>query len=199
MDRILDRYQARKKLIKEKTTLEIEFLFKSCPARYNIDELREIHRTINGGIFQSAGKFSFEHHEFKFFKSEKLNAKENNDAKIDDINQLMAEICNLKDKIDELDEKEFIKTLVVKLVDIWKIKIFYDCNLRTVLVYAVMFGKECGFDVDEKILMNNLGFIKTEFEKASDIKYLFGKYDNYDELYRIFIHAFTGLKCYGME
>ena len=97
----------------------------------------------------------------------------------------MKEIAKLKRTGD--NDKDIVFKLVRIIASIWQTYPFREGNTRTVIVFAVLFAKSLGFEVEHKLFKNNSAYVRNALVWASQ-----GVYSKYEYLERIFFDAILG-------
>ena len=84
-------------------------------------------------------------------------------------------------------KKDIVFRLVRIIASIWQTHPFREGNTRTVIVFAVLFAKSLGFEVEHELFKNNSAYVRNTLVWASQ-----GIYSKYEYLERIFFDAILG-------
>lgn len=154
--------------------------------KFNIETLRDIHRTIFGQVYEWAGEFRT----IQMIKPEDVLGGDTvryaypNEIK-KQLNDSMKELAKLK-RTGEND-REVVFRMVRILAQIWQTHPFREGNTRSVIVFAVLFAKSLGFDVNHDLFRIHSAYVRNALVWASQ-----GIYSKYEYLERIFFDAVLG-------
>ena len=154
--------------------------------KFNTETLQDIHRNIFGQIFDWAGEFRT----IQMVKYEDvLGGDTVRYAYPKQIKKqlsiTMKEIAKLKRTGD--NDKDIVFRLVRIIASIWQTQPFREGNTRTVIVFAVLFAKSLGFEVEHELFKTNSSYVRNALVWASQ-----GIYSKYEYLERIFFDAILG-------
>lgn len=147
--------------------------------KFDLDYVKNIHKYILCDIYDWAGEFRtipMEKPEdvlggdtvrYAYPKEIELKA-----------NECLNELNRINWNVKELEDKAMDFTKLIAAL--WQVHPFRDGNTRTVVTYAFRFSEEHGFKMDRKLLLDNFGYVRKAFVKASD-----GEYSEYKYLYKI--------------
>ncbi len=150
---------------------------------FNVDTLLDIHRTVFGQIYDWAGEFRT----IQMVKSEDVLGGDTvryaypKEIK-KELTASMKELSKLK-RTGEND-KDIVFRLVRIIAQIWQIHPFREGNTRSVIVFAVLYAKSLGFDVDHELFRVHSSYVRNALVWASQ-----GIYSKYEYLERIFYDA----------
>lgn len=165
------------------TNLSMTFLYNNIYDKFNVDTLCDIHKIIFGQIYDWAGTFRT----IQIVKYEEVLGGDTvrysypNCIK-KELNSTMREINKLKRNGNNDDDIVF--RLVRIIASIWQIHPFREGNTRTIIVFAVLFSKYLGFNVDHNLFKVNSSYVRNALVWASQ-----GIYSKYEYLERIFFDA----------
>lgn len=154
--------------------------------KFNIETLKDIHRIIFGQIFEWAG----EYRTIQMVKYEDVlggdTVRSSYPKEIKkQLNDAMKEIAKLKR--NGFNDRDIVFCLVRIIAQIWQIHPFREGNTRTVIVFAVLFAKTLGFEVNHELFKIHSAYVRNALVWASQ-----GIYSKYEYLERIFFDAILG-------
>lgn len=151
--------------------------------KYDTATLQEVHRILFGQVYPWAG-------EFRTIQMKKAEDVLGGDtvryaypAEIkDQLSLSMGELCALKRNSG--NDRDVIFRLVRLIAQIWQIHPFREGNTRSVIIFAVLFAKSLGFEVDHALFRAHAAYVRNALVWASQ-----GIYSKYEYLERIFYDA----------
>ena len=150
---------------------------------FNTETLMDIHRSIFGQIYDWAGEFRT----IQMIKSEDVLGGDTvryaypKEIK-KQLNTSMKELAKLKRNGE--NDRDIVFRLVRIISQIWQTHPFREGNTRSVIVFAVLFALQLGFDVDHELFRVNSAYVRNALVWASQ-----GIYSKYEYLERIFYDA----------
>lgn len=165
------------------TNLAMTSIYNRQYEKYNTDTLKDIHWTIFGQIYDWAGEFRT----IQMIKPEDVLGGDtvryayHKEIK-KQLTASMNEIAKLKR--NGQNDKDVVFRLVRIIAQIWHTHPFREGNTRSVIVFAVLFAKSLGFEVDHELFRAHSVYVCGAFVWASQ-----GIYAKYEYLERIFFDA----------
>ena len=165
------------------TNLAMTGIYTRKYATYNTETLLDIHRTIFGQIYDWAGTFRT----IQMIKSEDVLGGDTvrysypNEIK-KQLTVAMKELAKLKRTGD--NDRDLVFRLVRIIAQIWQIHPFREGNTRSVIVFAVLYAKSLGFDVDHDLFRIHSAYVRNALVWASQ-----GIYSKHEYLEKIFFDA----------
>ncbi len=165
------------------TNLAMAGIYNRKYTQFNTDSLMDIHRSIFGQIYDWAGEFRT----IQMVKAEEvLGGDTVRYAYPKEIKRqltaAMKEISKLKR--NGSNDRDIVFRLVRIIAQIWQIHPFREGNTRSVIVFAVLYAKHMGFDVDHELFRIHASYVRNALVWASQ-----GIYSKYEYLERIFYDA----------
>lgn len=151
--------------------------------KFNTATLQDIHRTIFGQLYDWAGEFRSIH----ICKSEAvlggMSVNYSYPAGIKkELNAAMKELAALKRNGN--NDRDIAFRMVRIIAHIWQIRPFREGNTRTVIVFAVLFAKSLGFEVNHELFRLHSSYVRNSLVMAS-----LGYYSEYEHFEKIFFDA----------
>lgn len=148
---------ARIKLIKEKNPVK---------ANYDYEHLKSYHKYI----FQDLYEFAGEQRTVNIEKAELvLNGLM---FKHSDVEKIEKEITGSLNRLNNVDwliasHEEKVNAFTVALSDVWKAHAFREGNTRTTITFFVQYAKEHGFPLNEKLIADNIRYVRDSLVASS--------------------------------
>ncbi|MFA5526856.1 MAG: Fic family protein [Acholeplasmataceae bacterium] len=92
----------------------------------------------------------------------------------------------LKNDLKSLKKEDFIHVFTRMIAEIWKVHPFREGNTRTVSVFALLFLKQYGYDLNTEFISQNAKYFRNALVMAS-----IGEYAEYQYLQNILIDAIS--------
>ncbi len=164
------------------TNLAMAGIYNQRYDHFNTDTLLNIHRTIFGQIYTWAGEFRT----IQMVKAEEvLGGDTVRYAYPKEIKtQLAAAMKELVKLKRSSNDRDIVFRMVRIIAQIWQIHPFREGNTRAVIVFAVLYAKHMGFDVDHELFRIHASYVRNALVWASQ-----GIYSKYEYLERIFYDA----------
>lgn len=165
------------------TNMAMACIYNCTYEKFNVDTLKDIHRTIFGQIYERAG----EYRTIQMGKAEEVMGGDTvwyaypREIK-KQLNASMKELAKLKR--NGSNDRDIVFRMVRLNAQIWQIHPFREGNTRTVIVFAVLYAKSLGFDVDHELFRTNAFYVRNSLVWASQ-----GIYSKYEYLEKIFFDA----------
>ena len=165
------------------TNLAMSAIYERDYNKFDIETLRDIHRSIFGQIFDWAGEFRT----IQMIKYEEVLGGDTvryaypKDIK-KELTATMKEIGKLKRTGD--NDHDVVFRLVRIISAIWHTHPFREGNTRTVVVFAVLLAKHLGYEVDHELFKDNSSYVRNALVWGSQ-----GIYSKYEYLEKIFFDA----------
>lgn len=165
------------------TNLAMAGIYVRKYSAFNLDTLLDIHRTVFGQIYDWAGEFRT----IQMVKAEDVLGGDTvryaypKDIK-KELTASMKELSKIK-RTGEND-RDVVFRLVRIIAQIWQTHPFREGNTRSVIVFAVLYAKSLGFDVDHDLFRVHSSYVRNALVWASQ-----GIYSKYEYLERIFYDA----------
>lgn len=162
------------------TNLAMTGIYTHKYAVYNTETLLDIHRNIFGQIYDWAGSIRT----IQMIKSEDILGGDTvryshpNEIK-KQLTAAMKELAKLK-RTGE-NNRDLVFRLVRIIAQIWQIHPFRKGNTRSVIVFAVLYAKSLGFDIDHNLFRSHSAYVRNALVWASQ-----GIYSKYEYLENIF-------------
>ena len=171
------------------TNLAMAGIYNRKYEKFDTGTLQDIHRTIFGQIYEWAGEFR----EIQMIKPEDvLGGDTVRYAYPKEIKKLltaaMKEIAKLHRNGE--NDREIVFRMARVIAQIWQTHPFREGNTRSVIVFAVLFAKSLGFEVEHELFRVHASYIRNALVWASQ-----GIYSKYEYLERIFYDAILGEKA----
>lgn len=165
------------------TNLAMTGIYTRKYTTYNTETLLDIHRNIFGQIYDWAGSFRT----IQMTKSEDVlggdTVRYSYPGEIKkQLTVAMKELAKLKRTGDNDSDLVFRLTRII--AEIWQIHPFREGNTRSVIVFAVLYAKSLGFDVDHDLFRIHSAYVRNALVWASQ-----GIYSKYEYLEKIFFDA----------
>lgn len=179
-------YELLRKAEADITNLAMAGIYNRRYEKFNTDTLRDIHRTIFGQIYDWAGEFRT----IQMIKPEDVLGGDTvryaypKEIK-KQLNDSMKELAKLK-RTGEND-RDIVFRMVRLLAQIWQTHPFREGNTRSVIVFAVLYAKSLGFEVNHELFRIHSSYVRNALVWASQ-----GIYSKYEYLERIFFDAILG-------
>lgn len=179
-------YELLRKAEADITSLAMAGIYNRRYERFNTDTLRDIHRTIFGQIYDWAGEFRT----IQMIKPEDVLGGDTvryaypKEIK-KQLNDSVKELAKLK-RTGENDRDIVFRTVRL-LAQIWQTHPFREGNTRSVIVFAVLYAKSLGFEVNHELFRTHSSYVRNALVWASQ-----GIYSKYEYLERIFFDAILG-------
>ena len=154
--------------------------------KFDTETLEDIHRTIFGQIYEWAGEFR----EIQMIKPEDVLGGDTvryaypKEIK-KQLTASMKEIAKLHRNGE--NDREIVFRMVRIIAQIWQTHPFREENTRSVIVFAVLFAKSIGFEVEHELFRVHASYVRNALVWASQ-----GIYSKYEYLERIFYDAVLG-------
>ncbi len=168
------------------TNLAMAGLYNRRYRKFDMETLQDIHRTIFGQIYEWAGTFR----EIQMIKPEDvLGGDTVRYAWPKEIKKQLA--ASMKDlaglRRTGENDREVVFRLVRLIAQIWQTHPFREGNTRSVIVFAILFARSLGFDVEHTLFRTHAAYVRHALVWASQ-----GIYSKYEYLERIFYDAILG-------
>ncbi|MHB1151075.1 MAG: Fic/DOC family protein [Eubacteriales bacterium] len=165
------------------TNLAMIGIYNQSYDSFNTETLQDIHRTIFGHIYEWAGDFRT----IQMTKSEDIlggdTVRYTYPKEIK--KQLAASMKELaKLKRSGTNDRDIVFRMVRITAHIWQTHPFREGNTRSVIVFAVLFAKYLGFEVEHELFKNHASYVRSAMVWASQ-----GIYSKYEYLEQIFYDA----------
>lgn len=148
---------ARIKLIKEKNPVK---------GNYDYEHLKAFHKYIFQDIYEFAG----EQRTVNIEKAELvLNGLMFKHSDVEKIEKEITDSLNRLNNVDWLiaSPEEKVDAFTVALSDVWKAHAFREGNTRTTITFFVQYAKEHGFPLNEKLIADNIRFVRDSLVASS--------------------------------
>lgn len=165
------------------TNLAMAGIYNRQYDKFNTETLQDVHHSIFGQIYEWAGEFRT----IQMIKSEEVLGGDTvryaypKEIK-KQLNAAMKEISKLKR--DGKNDHEIVFRMVRIISQIWQIHPFREGNTRSVIVFAVLFAKSLGFEVEHELFSKHSSYVRNALVWASQ-----GIYSKYEYLENIFYDA----------
>lgn len=165
------------------TNLAMAGIYNRRYAQFNTETLLDIHLSIFGQIYDWAGTFRT----IQMVKAEEVLGGDTvryaypKEIK-KQLTAAMKELSKLKRNGE--NDRDVVFRLVRILAQIWQIHPFREGNTRSVIVFAVLYAKSLGFDVNHDLFRVHASYVRNALVWASQ-----GIYSKYEYLERIFFDA----------
>lgn len=175
------------------TNLAMTSIYNRRYEKFNMDTLRDIHRTIFGQIYDWAGEFRT----IQMIKPEDVLGGDTvryaypKEIK-KQLTASMKEISKLKRNGE--NDRDVVFRLVRIIAQIWKTHPFREGNTRNVIVFAVLLAKALGFEVEHELFRAHSVYVRSALVWASQ-----GMYAKFEYLERIFFDAILGEDVYAND
>ena len=168
------------------TNLAMAGIYNRQYEKFDTETLKDIHRTIFGQIYEWAGEFR----EIQMIKPEDvLGGDTVRYAYPKEIKKQLAasmkEIAKLHRNGE--NDREIVFRMVRIIAQIWQTHPFREGNTRSVIVFAILFAKSLGFEVEHEMFRVHASYVRNALVWASQ-----GIYSKYEYLERIFYDAVLG-------
>lgn len=168
------------------TNLAMAGIYNRQYEKFDTETLKDIHRTIFGQIYEWAGEFR----EIQMIKPEDVLGGDTvryaypKEIK-KQLTASMKEIAKLHRNGE--NDREIVFRMVRIIAQIWQTHPFREGNTRSVIVFAVLFAKSLGFEVEHELFRVHASYVRNALVWASQ-----GIYSKYEYLERIFYDAILG-------
>lgn len=168
------------------TNLAMAGIYNRQYEKFDTETLKDIHRTIFGQIYEWAGEFR----EIQMIKPEDVLGGDTvryaypKEIK-KQLTASMREIAKLHRNGE--NDREIVFRMVRIIAQIWQTHPFREGNTRSVIVFAVLFAKSLGFEVEHELFRVHASYVRNALVWASQ-----GIYSKYEYLERIFYDAILG-------
>ncbi len=165
------------------TNLAMAGIYNRKYTQFNSDTLLDIHLSIFGQIYDWAGEFR----SIQMVKAEEVLGGDTvryaypKEIKMQ-LTAAMKELSKLKR--NGSNDRDIVFRLVRIIAQIWQIHPFREGNTRSVIVFAVLYAKHMGYDVDHELFRIHASYVRNALVWASQ-----GIYSKYEYLERIFYDA----------
>ena len=159
-------YELLRKAEADITNLAMAGIYNRRYEKFNTDTLRDIHRTIFGQIYDWAGEFRT----IQMIKPEDVLGGDTvryaypKEIK-KQLNDSMKELAKLK-RTGENDS-DIVFRMVRLLAQIWQTHPFREGNTRSVIVFAVLYAKSLGFEVNHELFRIHSSYVRNALVWAS--------------------------------
>ena len=168
------------------TNLAMAGIYNRQYEKFDTETLQDIHRTIFGQIYEWAGEFRT----IQMIKPEDVLGGDTvryaypKEIK-KQLTASMKEIAKLHRNGE--NDREIVFRMVRIIAQIWQTHPFREGNTRSVIVFAVLFAKSLGFEVEHELFRVHASYVRNALVWASQ-----GIYSKYEYLERIFYDAILG-------
>lgn len=165
------------------TNLAMTGIYNQHYKKFDTETLQDIHWGIFGQIYDWAGEFR----SIQMIKPEDvLGGDTVHYAYPKEIKkQLAASMKELsKLKLNDENNRDVVFRMVRIIAQIWQTHPFREGNTRSIIVFAVLFAKSLGFDVEHELFQKHSTYVRSALVWASQ-----GIYSKYEYLERIFFDA----------
>ncbi len=165
------------------TNLAMTGIYNRRYEHFNADTLLDIHLSIFGQIYDWAGELRT----IQMVKAEEVLGGDTvryaypKEIK-KQLTTAMKELSKLKR--NGSNDRDIVFRMVRIVAQIWQIHPFREGNTRAVMVFAVLYAKHMGFDVDHALFGIHASYVRNALVWASQ-----GIYSKYEYLERIFYDA----------
>lgn len=165
------------------TTLAMLAIYNQRYEKFDTKTLSDIHFSIFGHIYDWAGEFRT----IQIVKYEDVlggdSVRYASPKEIKkQLNIAMKEISNLKR--NNKNDKDIVFRLVRVIASIWQVHPFREGNTRSVIIFAVLFAKSLGLEVNLELFKTHSAYVRNALVWASQ-----GIYSKYEYLENIFYDA----------
>lgn len=159
----------------------ISSLYQSQPQKFDVELLQSIHRDIFGQVYDWAGEFRT----IPIAKSEEVlggdTVRYSMPGEIaKHLKEIFAQIRTVKRTGD--NDEDVVFRLVRIIARIWHIHPFREGNTRTTVIFAVLWARYLGFDVDHALLKENAAYVRNALVWGS--QGIYSKFEYLDTIFR---------------
>ena len=169
------------------TNLAMAGIYNRQYEKFDTETLKDIHRTIFGQIYEWAGEFR----EIQMIKPEDVLGGDTvryayYPKRIKKTTGGFHE-GNRPTPPNGENDREIVFRMVRIIAQIWQTHPFREGNTRSVIVFAILFAKSLGFEVEHEMFRVHASYVRNALVWASQ-----GIYSKYEYLERIFYDAVLG-------
>lgn len=150
--------------------------------KFNTDALRDIHKTIFGGLYEWAGEFRT----IPIMKPEEvLGGDTVRYAMPDEIKKQLDAASKEIAKLKITDDKKALLFKIVRItVSIWQTHPFREGNTRSVIAFSVLLSAKLGVKLDYALFAKHAAYVRNALVWCTQ-----GIYSKYEYLERIYFDA----------
>lgn len=165
------------------TGLAMTAIYERKYEKFNTDTLCDIHRTIFGQIYDWAGEFRT----IQMIKYEEVLGGDT--VRYATPHEIKKQLTNAMNELAKLkrigdNDNEIVFKLVRIIAMIWQTHPFREGNTRSIIVFAVLFAKSLGFDVNHELFRNHSSYVRIALVWGAQ-----GIYSEFKYLNKIFFDA----------